>query len=90
MRVLNLAANQIKCVENLLGLESLVELNLRRNEIEQMVILIFKLKRLITFHFIQNQNFGDPINLIQPIEVKSIDPNKIQYFDFWTLIFNKS
>lgn len=37
LRVLNIAANEIKIVENLDGLNSLVELNLRRNKIEEIV-----------------------------------------------------
>jgi Leucine-rich repeat (LRR) protein len=37
LRVLNIAANQIKVVDNLNGLHSLVELNLRRNQIYEIV-----------------------------------------------------
>lgn len=43
--MLNIAANQIKVVENLNGLHSLVELNLRRNQIYEIVKkFIFKKK----------------------------------------------
>ena len=37
LRVLNLAGNAIHLVENLSGLESLAELNLRRNKISAVV-----------------------------------------------------
>ena len=52
LRVLNLAGNEITVANNLSGLESLTELNLRRNKIGSVVSLITHYAISIDFFFI--------------------------------------
>lgn len=50
LRVLNLAGNRITFVDNLVGMVSLAELNLRRNQIHSLVSCLYSGGRLYAYN----------------------------------------